>query len=225
MALTVGFQRPMEGIGMKMQNEILLLGKKIIVDASSVVLSYKPDENWREIWEDKGGQWSYQDGYLVGCEPENKGGILLSRKRFDKDVMLSFTVASVLPATRDLNAVYCTTWDDEINYLKKSYISGLNGWYEGKSGIERFPEDELRTLTPLYHYEPGTEVRITTGAIQGHNFLLVDGVLIQELIDNMDPIVGGHVGFSPYSTMLKIKDIEVREIYWEEREQSYLPEF
>ncbi len=208
-----------------MQNEILLLGKKIIIDASPVVLSYQPDENWREVWEDKGGQWMYEDGYLVGCEPENKGGILLSRKRFDKDVMLSFTVASVLPATRDLNAVYCTTWDDEINYLKKSYISGLNGWYEGKSGIERFPEDELRTLTPLYHYEPGKEVRITTGAIKGHNFLLVDGVLIQELIDNMDPIVGGHVGFSPYSTKLKIKDIEVREIYWEEREQSYLPEF
>lgn len=208
-----------------MQNEILLLGKKIIVDKSPIVLSYKSDENWREVWDAKGGQWIYQDGYLVGGEPDNKGGILLSRQSFKKDVMLSFTVASVLPATRDLNAIYCTTWDDEINYLKKSYISGLNGWYEGKSGIERFPENELRSLTPLYHYEPGTEVRITTGAIQGHNFLMVDGVLIQELIDHMDPIVGGHVGFSPYSTMLKIKDIEVREIYWEEREQSYLPEF
>ena len=208
-----------------MQNEILLLGKKIIVDASPVVLSYSPDENWKEVWDAKGGQWTYEDGYLVGCETENKGGILLSKKRFDKDVMMSFTVASVLPATRDLNAVYCTTWDDENNYLKKSYISGLNGWYEGKSGIERFPEDELRALTPLYHYEPGTEVRLTVGAIEGHNFLLVDGVLIQELIDNMDPIVGGHVGFSPYSTMLKIKDIEVREICWEERKQSYLPEF
>lgn len=208
-----------------MQNEILLLGKKILVDASPVVLSYNPDENWREVWDDKGGSWSCKDGWLVGSEPDNKGGILLSKKRFDKDVMMSFTVASVMPATRDLNAVYCTTWDDEINYLKKSYISGLNGWYEGKSGIERFPEDELRALTPLYHYEPGTEVRMTVGAIEGHNFLLVDGVLIQELIDNMDPIVGGHVGFSPYSTMLKIKDIEVREIYWEERGQSYLPEF
>lgn len=208
-----------------MQNEILLLGKKIIVDASPVVLSYQPDENWKEVWEDKGGQWTYEDGYLVGCETENKGGILLSKRRFDKDVMMSFTVASVLPATRDLNAVYCTTWDEEINYLKKSYISGLNGWYEGKSGIERFPEDDLRALTPLYHYEPGKEVRMTVGAIEGHNFLIVDGVLIQELIDNMDPIVGGHVGFSPYSTKLKIKDIEVREIYWEKREQSYLPEF
>lgn len=208
-----------------MNNEILLLGKKILVDASPVVLSYQPDENFREVWEDKGGTWTYEDGYLVGCEPENKGGILLSRQRFDKDVMMSFTVASVLPATRDLNAVYCTTWDDELNYLKKSYISGLNGWYESKSGIERFPEDELRALTPFYHYEPGKEVRMIVGAIQGHNFLLVDGVLIQELIDNMEPIVGGHVGFSPYSTKLKIKDIEVREICWEERKQSYLPEF
>jgi len=207
-----------------MKKEILLLGKKIDVDASSVVLSYKPDENWREVWDDKGGTWSYQDGYLVGCEPENKGGILLSKKRFDKDVMFSFTMASVLPATRDLNAVYNTTWDDEINYLKKSYISGLNGWYEGKSGIERFPENETRSLTPLYRYTPGEEVRITTGAINGHNFLIVDDVLIQELID-MEPFVGGHVGFSPYSTMLKIKDIEVREIVWEERQQEYEPEF
>lgn len=208
-----------------MQEEILLIGKKIIVDASPVMLSYQPNENWREVWEDKGGTWTYEDGWLIGSEPANKGGILLSRKYFEKDIMMSFTVASVLPATRDLNAVYCTRWDDEIKYLKKAYISGLNGWYEEKCGIERFPEDELRALTPLYHYKPGNEVRMTVGAIQGHNFLMVDGVLIQELIDNMDPIVGGHVGFSPYSTKLKIKDIEVREIYWEERKQSYMPEF
>jgi hypothetical protein len=207
-----------------MQKEILLIGKKIITDKSPVVFSYEPDENWREYFDDKLGEWTCEDGYLVGKEPRNAGGILLSKARYDKDVMLSFTVASVLPATRDLNAVYCTTWDDEVNYLKKSYVSGLNGWYEDKSGIERFPEEELRALTPLYHYEPGTEVRITTGAINGHNFLIADDVLIQELIDG-DPIVGGHVGFSPYSTVLKIKDIEVREIYWEERIQVYEPEF
>ena len=208
-----------------MKEEILLLGKRILVDRSPVVLRCVPEENWQELFEPKGGKWYYEDGWLIGSEPENKGGILLSRQSFDKDVMLSFTVASVLPATRDLNAVYCTTWDEEAGYLKKSYISGLNGWYEGKSGIERFPEDEMRSLTPLYRYEPGKEVRITTGAIQGHNFLLVDGVLIQELVDNLDPIVGGRVGFSPYSTVLRIRDIEVREICWEERVQSYLPEF
>ena len=40
-----------------------------------------------------------------------------------------------------------------------------------------------------------------------------------------DPIKGGHVGFSPYSTALKIRDIEVREICWEERYQVYEAEF
>ena len=208
-----------------MPNELLLLGKKIIVDKSPVLLSYKPDENFRDIWDVKLGTWYYENGYLIGSEPENRGGILLSKECFDSNVMLSFTASSVLPATRDLNAVYCVTWDDETNYLKKCYVSGLNGWYENKSGIERFPEDDLRALTGLYEYTPGEEVRITTGAINGHNFIFADGALVAELIDGMDPIVGGHVGFSPYSTILKIKDIEVREIYWEERIQSYLPEF
>ena len=205
--------------------DILLIGKRILSDRSPVVLSSLPDENWRETWDPKGGTWYYENGYLIGSEPDNKGGILLSKQRFDKDVMLSFTAASVLPATRDVNAIYCTTWDDEINYLKLSYISGLGGWYEDKCGIERFPEDGLRALNPLYHYEPGREVRITTGAIAGHNFLVVDGQLVQELIDPSPILGGGHVGFSPYSTMLKIKDIEVREIVWEERIQKYDPEF
>lgn len=208
-----------------MQNEILLLKKKIMVDASPVVLSSAPDENWRDDWEDKGGTWTYEDGWLVGSEPENRGGILLSKKHFDKGVMMSFTIASMLPATRDLNAVYCATWDDEKNYLKKSYISGVNGWYEGKCGIERFPEDGFGSFTSLYEYVPGTEIRITTGAIEGHNFLIVDGVLVSEVVDDSEPLVGGHVGFSPYSTMFKIKDIEVREICWEKRRQSYSPEF
>ncbi len=208
-----------------MEKEILLLNKKIVTDASEILLSYTPDENWRDIWDDKGGSWKYENGYLVGSEPDNKGGILLSRERFDADVMLSFTASSVLPATRDLNAVYCVTWDDEKNYLKKAYISGVNGWYEHKCGIERFPEDELRVLTPLYSYTPGKEIRITTGAIKGHSFLIIDDKLILEMVDNLDPIIGGHVGFSPYSTVIKIKNIEVRKIYWEERAQSYQPEF
>ena len=204
--------------------DILLLGKRILSAQSLVVLSSLPDENWQEIWDAKGGSWEYKDGYLIGSEPGNRGGILLSKQSFEKDVMLSFTAASVLPATRDVNAVYCTTWDEEVNYLKLAYISGIGGWYEDKCGIERFPDDGLRALNPLYHYEPGKEVRITTGAISGHNFLVVDDVLVQELIDP-NPITGGRVGFSPYSTMLKIKDIEVREICWEERRQMYEPEF
>lgn len=207
-----------------MENEILLLGKKIFWDKSEILMDYQPDEHWQDLWDAKLGHWECKDGYLIGSEPGNFGGILLSKESYPDNVMMRFTMATVLPATRDLNAVFCTTWDDEVNYLKKAYVVGLNGWYENKSGIERFPESELRALTSLYHYTPGTEVEILTGAIEGHSFLFADGVLVQELIDS-DPIRGGHVGFSPYSTALKIKNIQVRKIAWEKREQIYEPEF
>ena len=207
-----------------MEKEILLLGKKILWDQSEVLLDYQPDENWKDIWDAKLGHWEYKDGCLIGSEPGNFGGILLSKQYFEDNVMMRFSVSTVLPATRDLNAVFCTTWDDSVNYLKKAYVVGLNGWYENKSGIERFPEEELRSLTSLYQYTPGTEVEILTGAIDGHCFLFADGVLIQELIDR-DPIRGGHVGFSPYSTALKIRNIQIRKISWEKRTQIYEPEF
>ncbi len=206
-----------------MENEILLLGKKILWDRSPVLLDYQPEENWQQLWDPKLGHWEYKDGHLIGSEPGNFGGILLSREYFADNVMMKFTMSTVLPASRDLNAVFCTTWDEEVNYLKKSYVVGLNGWYENKSGIERFPEEELRSLTSLYRYAPGTEVEILTGAIDGHCFLFADGVLVQELIDR-DPIKGGHVGFSPYSTALKIGHIQIRKICWEERFQIYEPE-
>jgi len=207
-----------------MENEILLLGKKVLWDQSEILLDYQPDENWQQVWDAKLGHWEYKDGRLIGSEPGNFGGILLSKQYFPDNVMMRFTVSTVLPATRDLNAVFCTTWDDSVNYLKKAYVVGLNGWYENKSGIERFPESELRSLTSLYQYTPGAEVEILTGAIDGHCFLFADGVLVQELIDS-DPIRGGHVGFSPYSTSLRIGNVQVRKICWEKRHQIYEPEF
>ncbi len=171
-----------------------------------------------------GGEWEYRDGWLIGAERGNKGGILFSKESYPGNVMLSFTAATVLPATRDVNAVYSAHWDKETDYLGESYVCGLNGWYDGKSGIERNMATGLYATTSLYHYEPGSEVSITCGAIDGHNFLLVDGKMICELIDP-SPIKGGHVGFSPYTTKLKIKDIEVREICYESIVQEYEPEF
>lgn len=206
--------------------DILLLGKKIIAEKSPVIFTYKPDENWQNFWEPKSGTWGYENGYLIGEEQGNFGGILFSKESFTKDVMFSFTIGAVPPATRDLNAVFCANWDDTTDYLGDSYVCGLNGWYEHKSGIERNIGygSNLYSTTSLYRYEPGTEVRMTAGSIAGHTFMVVDDVLISELIDPM-PITGGHVGFSAYCTKLKIKDIEIREIYWEEFIQKYEPEF
>lgn len=204
--------------------EIHLAGKKIIIDKSPVLLSYKPSDDWEKFWSPMAGKWYVDNGYLIGEETGNKGGILFSKESYDKDVMLSFTVATVLPATRDLNAVWCAHWEKETDYLGESYVCGLNGWWENKAGIERNKYSNLYSTTSLFKYVPGTEVRMTCGSINGHCFMVVDDKLVTELVDP-NPIRGGHVGFSPYCTKLKIKDIEIREIYWEQFLQEYDPEF
>lgn len=204
--------------------DILLLGKRVVPDKCKVLLEYSPGTDFEKHFMPMGGKWEHRDGWLHGIEPENKGGILLSRESFRNNVMLSFTVASVLPATRDLNAVCCAEWDYEANYLKSAYICGVNGWYDHKSGIEKFPENGLNTTTPLYSYTPGAEIKMCFGAIDGHTFMTCNGKLICELIDP-EPLKCGHIGFSPYCTHLKIRDIKISEIYWEQRNQSYAPEF
>ncbi len=203
---------------------IKLLGKKVHLDQSPLLLKYTPGDDWLEHWTPKNGHWECRDGWLIGTEPGNFGGILFSKERFEEDVMFSFTIKAALPATRDLNAVFCANWDDATDYLGESYVCGLNGWYEHKSGIERNGSSNLYSTTSLYRYQPGTEVRMLVGAINGHSFMVVDDVLVTELIDPQ-PIRGGHVGFSAYCTKLMIKDIEIRKIVWEEFPQLYEPEF
>ena len=117
--------------------DILLLGKKILADNSPVVFKYSPSDDWEKSWEIMTGKWCVKDGYLVGEERGNFGGILMTRERFEEDVMFSFTIGTVLPATRDVNAVFCANWNGTHDYLGESYVCGLNGWYEHKCGIER----------------------------------------------------------------------------------------
>ena len=207
-----------------MNNEIHLWGKKVLLDKSPIIMKYSPSSDWLEHWDVKLGHWECDGEYLIGSERKSYAAILFSKQRFTGDIMFSFTVKTVLPATRDLNAVFCAEWDDEKDDLGESYVCGLNGWYEHKSGIERNPQPGLNSISPLYHYEPGTEIHMIAGAVNGHCFMVVDDVLITELYDP-NPLVGGHVGFSPYCTKLRIKDIEVREIKWENFPQTYEPEF
>ncbi len=205
---------------------IHLLGKKIIWDKSEILLDYKPEPGFLDLWIPKTGTWEYENGALIGTETGNFGGILLSKEYYTDNVMLTFSVSTVLPATRDLNAVFCANWDESTDYLGDSYVCGVNGWYENKSGLERNIGygSNLYSTTSSYKYVPGTELRMTCGAIDGHSFMVVDGELVSEMIDPQ-PIKGGHVGFSAYCTKLRIRDIEIRKIYWEEFIQKYDPEF
>jgi len=213
--------------GAKDMKDIHLLGKKVIIDKSPILLDYKPSADWQNYWMPKCGNWSFDGKCLIGEEPENKGGILLSKDWYDDNVMMTFTGRTVLPATRDLNAVCCARWDEKTDYLGDCYVCGLNGWYENKAGIEKNTvgiESLLYSTTSAFKYVPGTDVEMTFGAIDGHSFMVVDDLLVTELIDP-NPLKCGYIGFSAYCTRLMIKDIKIRKIYWEEFIQRYEPEF
>ena len=204
--------------------ELHLLGKHVNLDDCPILLSYKPDTDWEKYWKVMHGEWHLEDGWLVGSERGNRGGILFSRESFDCDLIFSFTGKTVLPATRDVNGLFCAHWNEDTNRLGNAYVFGFNGWYDHKSGIERNPETEVRSLTGAYTYTPGQEIRVTSGIIKGHSFLYADDLFVSELIDPYY-ISGGHVGFSPYCTKLAVKDIEVRRAVWTDIKQSYDPEF
>ncbi len=206
--------------------EIRLLGKKILPEKCPVLMQYTPasGEDWLKYFMPMNGKWECDGEWLIGEERRSWYAILFSRERYEKNVMFSFTVMADPPATRDLNAVLCANWDREKDELGESYVCGLNGWYEHKSGIERNGSSNLYSTTSLYKYQPGTAVRMTFGCVDGQSFMIVDGEMITELVDPA-PIKGGHIGFSAYCTRLKIKDVEVREIVFEDFAQSYEPEF
>ena len=206
--------------------EIRLLGKKILPENCPVLMQYTPasGEDWLKYFMPMNGKWECDGEWLIGEERKSWYAILFSRERYEKNVMFSFTVMADPPATRDLNAVLCANWDEEKGELGESYVCGLNGWYEHKSGIERNGSSNLYSTTSLYKYQPGTAVRMTFGCVDGQSFMIVDGEMITELVDPA-PIRGGHIGFSAYCTRLKIKDVEVREIVFEDFVQSYEPEF
>ncbi len=204
---------------------ILLLGKEIHVARSRRLFYAAPGEDWQEHFDVKrGGLWRREGDRLIGECSGNYGGILLTRRAYPDGTMMRCRMGTVLPATRDVNCVFCAHWDEETDYLGESYVSGLNGWYDGKSGIERNDNLQMRALTSSYHYTPGSEVEMCVGAIGGHTFMVVDDELVMEYLD-ATPLTEGRFGFSPYCTRLFVRDIEILEIAYEEKEQSYEPEF
>ena len=206
--------------------KIRLLGKEIDPEACPLLLDYDAagDVPFDSLFRVMAGEWHHDGQYLVGTETGNKGGILFTRDAYDFDILFTVEFATVKPATRDLNTVWCAHWDEKTDYLGESYVCGLNGWYDGLSGIERNGGNGLYTATSLYTYTPGEFVTLTCGSAAGHCFLAVDGKLICEVQDP-NPLVGGHAGISPYCTRLRIRRMQVRRLVYTPRHQHYDPEF
>jgi len=204
-----------------MQKEIALANSPIIFEDD--FLSNDLNENWNV----KSGEWEVKDGWCYGKHRDNSPGMIISKRGFPGDVIVEFEAQNVLPSDHDINLMWNGSWNDSINKRGEAYVAGLQGWWEGKVGIEKSPDYKLNAGTPLFCYDPGRKYHIMAGSINGHCFIFVDGKLALEVTDPtpIDNIKNDKVGFEAYCSHIKIAKVRIRQVKWKERQLKYTPDF
>lgn len=208
---------------------MLKLMRKAIDLEKSPFLYDKPisANTFAQEWKVYSGEWSVEEEWLVGKNPGNFPGMAFLRGDFPGNVLVDFEARTVAPSTHDINFMWNGCWDEDKNERGMAYVAGLQGWWNGKVGIEKSPEYKLNVGTPLFNFEPGRTYHLQGGSIDGHCFLFVDGKLLLEVTDP-DPIDSSlytKIGFEAYSSWIQIRNVKVRSLVWHPIEESYDPEF
>ncbi len=208
--------------------ELLIMRKCIELDDSPVLYD-RPfsHESLAEDWEVHHAEWRCEDGAIFGRNPQPAPGVIVCRRPFPGNVLVECRARTVLPSRHDIDVMWNMSWDEEADRRGAAYVAGVQGWWEGKVGIEKSPEYRLVAAAPCPWFEPGRDYFIQAGSVDGHCFLFVDGVLRLEMLDP-DPIDSerhNRIGFEAYQSMIRVSDLVVRQITWHRREQSYPEEF
>jgi hypothetical protein len=211
-----------------MTQELLLMQKRIDLAASAVVYDRPCSQQaFDEDWQSRNAQWEYREGAYWGRNPLPAPGVLFTRRGFPGDVLVECYARTVLPSRHDIDVMWNLSWDEAANRRGPAYIAGIQGWWEGKVGIEKSPEYKLNATAPCPWFEPGREFHVQAGSIAGHCFLFVDGGLRLELTDPdpIDSAAHSLVGFEAYQSMIAVRQIVIRRIAWTPREMGYTAEF
>lgn len=208
---------------------MLRIMKKEIDLNNSKILFDKPftKENLDKDWKIYSGEWWLEEEWLTGKNPGNFPGMIILKEEYRGNVLVDFEARTVAPSTHDINFMWNGSWDEEKNQRDMAYVAGLQGWWEGKVGIEKSPEYKLNAGTPLFDFIPGRIYHIQGGSIDGHCFIFVDGKLLLEVTDP-DPIDSkkyAKVGFEAYSSMIQVRKVQIRSINWKALNVGYDPEF
>ena len=204
-----------------MQKEIDIEKSKILFDEPITT------GNFGRICKVYSGEWNVTDGWLTGKNPGNFPGMVFLNGDYPGNVLVEFEARTVPPCTHDINFMWNGCWDEVNNERGMAYVAGVQGWWEGKVGIEKSPEYKLNAGTPLFGFEPGRIYSIMGGSVDGHCFIFVDRVLALEVTDT-DPIDSDKftkVGFEAYCSHIQIRNVKIRSISWAKRELEYKPEF
>jgi len=205
-----------------------LMRKAIDLDRSPLLwqATFTPELLEKE-WQIRSGIWRVEDGWLTGKNPLNEPGMIIARDDFPGNVLLDFEARTVLPSTHDIDVMWNGSWDELIDQRGTAYVAGIEGWWEGKVGIEKSPDYTLTAATPLFDFTPGATYHVQCGSIDGHCFIFVDGKLLLELTDPhpIDAQRHAKIGFEAYCSFIQIRNLQVRQIVWEAREMGYMAEF
>ena len=208
--------------------DLLLMGKRILLDRSPTLFAQPfAAADLSRDWQVRSAEWRVEGEWLTGRNPANAPGMITSRADFFGNVLLEFEARTVPPSTHDIDCMWNGSWDEEHNRRGTAYVAGVQGWWDGKVGFERSPDYKLTAATPLFPFEPGRVYRLQAGSIDGHAFVFLDGRLVLEVTDP-DPIDAsryGLIGFEAYASIIQLRRLVVRQIVWENRDQSYPPEF
>ncbi len=201
-----------------------LLNRDIILARSELLYAAEfTPELFENDFEVARGDWSVQDGWLTGFMEEDGGGLVYTKRHYFGDILMDFEVRSVEPYRNDLNFTFCAEgWNDEKQNFGLSYIGGLQGWYYGRTGIEKHPDNEVFAVTALHKFEPERTYHIQTGRIGDKLFLFIDGEHIIEVRDP-DPITEfGKVGFGVYASKVQFRSLKVYRPLCDEWYTSYV---
>ena len=209
-------------------NTIELMKKRILLD-SSKVLYEKPvtSEDLMESWTTHHSTWKVKDGWLEGENTGNWPGMAILKQDFPGNVMIEFEAQTILPSSHDINVMWNGEWLTETDQRGIAYVAGLQGWWTGKVGIEKSNDYKFMVGTPLFNFEPGKIYRIQAGSIDGQCFILADGVLLLEAMDPnpIDNQKYTKVGFEAYCSKIRIRHIQISQIYWEPVDMKYKVDF
>lgn len=212
----------------KKANDLLIMHKRIILGECPVLYDRPFSvKSFEADWEVRHGEWRCVDGALVGRNPNPAPGVAILKQACPGNVLVDFFGQTILPSTHDIDVMWNMSWNRKKDKRGVAYVAGIQGWWDGKVGVEKSPDYKLIAATPCPWFRPGREYHIQAGSIDGHCFVFVDGVLRLELRDP-DPIDSSkhnRVGFEAFQSMVRIQQLVIRRIAWEQRSQRYSTEF
>ena len=185
------------------------------------------EESFNKYFEVKSGNWTVEDGWAVGKNPDMCPGMIVSKDDFFGDVMVEITAKMVAPSTHDINVMINGEWDEEKDERGMAYVAGVEAFWHGNVGFEKSPEYKLTCATPMFKFDPETEHNFKMGNAGGKIFVLIDDELCLEITDPdpLDTSKYGKIGFEAYSSWWKFKGLKVYNLKYEEIKEYYNPEF